>query len=77
MTPRVMPLDMLKLCRLRPKRIVVPVQVSQPFVEGRVSRADVADVTLEVLDVDGVKADDGRVQADVGFCYLRAKVVGA
>lgn len=34
-----------------------PVQVAQPGVDGRVAAADVADVALEVLHVDGVEAD--------------------
>jgi hypothetical protein len=33
-----------------------------------VSAADVPDVALEVLDVDCVEADDGRVEADVLLC---------
>lgn len=28
-----------------------------------------------MLDVDGVKTDDGGVEADVGFCYVPAEVV--
>lgn len=34
-----------------------PVQVPQPGVDGRVAAADVADVALEVLNVDGIEAD--------------------
>lgn len=37
----------------------IPVEVAEPLVERWVSATDVADVTLEVLDVDGIKADDG------------------
>ena len=33
-----------------------PVQVAHPVVHGRVAGADVADVALEVLDVDGLRA---------------------
>ena len=33
----------------------------------RVPRADVTDVAFEVLDVDGVEADDRREEPDVGF----------
>jgi len=44
---------------------VVPVQVPHPRVDGGVPGADVADVALEVLDVDGVEAYDGDEQTDV------------
>jgi hypothetical protein len=37
----------------------IPVEVAEPLVERWVSATDVADVALEVLDVDGVEADDG------------------
>ena len=50
---------------------VVPVQVTHPLVDGRVAGADVADVALEVLDVDGVEADDGGEEADVGLGRVR------
>ena len=75
MTPRVMSLDVLKLRRF-PKRRFVPIQMSHPFVDGGVSGPDVPDVALEVLDVDGVEADYGRVESDVGFGYVGPVVVG-
>lgn len=48
-----MPLDVLELRRVVEGR-VVPVEVAQPAVGVGVAGADVADVTLEVLDVDGL-----------------------
>lgn len=39
-----------------------------------VAAADVADVALEVLDVDCVKADDGGVEADVLLCQAVTEV---
>jgi len=45
-------------------------------VEVGVSAADVADVALEVLDVDCVEADDGRVQAHVLLGQAVAEVEG-
>ena len=69
-----MALNMFEIRRLA-KRGNVPVEVAQPLVQGWVTRADVADVGLEVLDVDGVEADDGGVEADVGFCDGLAVVV--
>ena len=76
MTPRIMPLDVLKLGRVVKGR-GVPIQLPDPFVQRRVSRPDVAQVALEVLHVHGVEADDGRVQSDVCFRDVLAKVVWA
>jgi hypothetical protein len=45
-------------------------------VEVGVAAADVADVALEVLHVDGVEADDGRVEAHVLLCQAVAEVEG-
>jgi len=59
-------LNMLPLRRLAECRDI-PVQVTQPLVQRGVPGADVADVALEVLHVDGVEACDRRVQTDVGF----------
>jgi hypothetical protein len=38
---------------------VVPVELTHPLVQAGVAAADVADVALEVLHVDGVEADYG------------------
>jgi hypothetical protein len=54
---------------------MLPVQISHPRVQVRVAGADVADVALEVLDVDDVEADDGRVEAYIGFGDVFAEVV--
>jgi hypothetical protein len=43
-------------------------------VEVRVSAADVTEVALEVLNVDGVEADDGCEEADVLLCQAVAEV---
>jgi hypothetical protein len=39
-----------------------------------VSAADVTEVALEVLDVDGVEADDGCEEANVLLCQAVAEV---
>lgn len=67
-------LDVRKLGRVLERR-VVPVEVPQPLVDVRVAGADVANVALEVLHVDGVEADDGREESDVGLGDRVAKVV--
>lgn len=76
MTLRIMILDMRELSRILKSRHV-PVQIPDPLVDGGVAAADVADVCLEVLNVDRVEADDGGVEADVGFGDAVAVVVGA
>lgn len=45
------------------------------LVKVGISAADVTEVALEVLDVDCVKADDGRVKTDVRFGQAVAEVV--
>ena len=69
-----MGLDVLELGRA-PKGRDAPVEFPQPAVQGRVPRSDVPDVALEVLHIDRVEADDGRVEADVGFGDVGAVVV--
>jgi hypothetical protein len=54
------PLDVLKLRRLLEGRLV-PVQVAHPAMQIWVAGADVAQVALEVLHVDGVKSDQRHV----------------
>jgi len=56
MTLGIMLLDMLELCRLAEGRMV-PVKIAHPAVDIRVTRADIANVALEVLDIDRVEAD--------------------
>lgn len=74
MTPRIMPFDMLELCRL-PKGRDIPVQLPQPFVQRRITRSDIADVAFEMLNVDGVETNNGGVETNVGFSYVLAEVV--
>lgn len=47
---------------------LVPVQVAHPLVDRGIAGADVADVALEVLDVD-------RLRASVRFCFWQVGVV--
>lgn len=44
------------------------------LVEVWISAANIAEVALEVLHVDCVEADDGRVEADVLLCQAVAEV---
>ena len=70
-----MPLDMFKL-RRPPKRLHIPIQMSQPFMQRRIPGPYIPDIAFEMLHVDGVKADYCRVETDVGFGYGGAEVVG-
>jgi len=67
---------MRKLGRLT-KRRDLPIQIPQPLMQIRVIRSNCPEIRLEVLHVDDVEADDGCVEADVGFGYGSAKVEGA
>lgn len=71
----IMFLNMFKQRRL-PKRRHIPIQFPQPFMQRRVTRSYIADVAFEMLHVDGVEADYGCVEPDVGFGYGGAEVVG-
>lgn len=73
MALRVVLLDMLKLRGLL-KRGEVPVQVSQPPVNCWIPRSDIANVGLEMLNVDSVEADDGRVESNVSLGDVITKV---
>ncbi len=75
MTLSIVFLDMFELRRL-PKSGHIPVQMPQPLVQRRKPGSDVTDVAFEMLDVDGVEADDGRVEADVCFGDVGSEVVG-
>lgn len=55
----------------------VPVELTEPLVDGREAGADIGQVALEVLHVDGIESDDGRVETHVGFGDGLAKVVWA
>ena len=75
MTLRIMPLDMLELRRL-PEGLHIPIQIPHPLVNRRIPRSNIADVALEVLHVHGIKADDRRIEAHVGFGDRGAVVEG-
>lgn len=56
----VVPLDVIKLRGVVERRLI-PVQVTHPLVQKRVSGADIPNVALEVLDVDGVETNERHV----------------
>lgn len=67
-------LDMLKLRRILERR-AIPVQLSHPLMNRRISRSNIPDITLEVLNIHGIESNDRRVQSDVNLCDLVAEVV--
>ena len=72
----VMFFDMLKLRRVLERRHV-PIQVSQPLMQRRITRSDITDIALEMLHIHGVEANDGSVQANVCFGDTGTKIVGS
>ena len=76
MTLGIMLLNMLKQ-RRAPKRLLAPIQLPQPAMDGRVSGADIADIAAEVLHVDGIEAHDRDVESYVGLGEVGAEVVRA
>lgn len=52
----VMPLDVVKLRRVL-ECAVIPIQIPHPVVNCRVSRTHIADIALEMLDVDWVETN--------------------
>lgn len=65
---------MLELCGLSEHRHI-PVQVSQPLVDGRVPTSNVPNIRLEVLNIYCIKSNNGGVQSHIALCDLVAPVV--
>ena len=53
----------------------VPVQVSEPAMNGRIAAADVADVAFEVLHIDAIESDYGHIKTYVRLGDVGAEVV--
>ena len=62
-----MVLDMLKLCCLVECRNI-PIQMPEPFMDSWISMSNIPDVTLEVLNVDGVETNNCWVEANINLC---------
>lgn len=45
-------------------------------MDGRIAAANVTNISLEVLDVDDVEANDGGEEAHVDLGQLFAKIIG-
>jgi hypothetical protein len=71
----IMFLDMLKLRRLLESRNV-PIQVPHPLMQRWIPGPNVSDVAFEMLDVYGIEANNGGVEAYVRFGDVLAEVVG-
>lgn len=74
MASRIVKFNMIKICGV-PEGGNVPEEVAHPSVEVGVARADIADVALEVLNVDWVKADDGYVESDISLSETGAVII--
>ena len=75
MAPRIMLFNMFKH-RRPPKRLHIPIQMSQPLMQRRIPGSYLPNVAFEMLHVDGVEADYRCVETDVGFGDVWAEVVG-
>lgn len=76
MAPGIMPLDVLKLRGVL-ERSMIPVQITHPLMQRGIARTNIANVALEVLDVNGVEADQCDIQSDIGLGNILAKPVGS
>lgn len=52
----------------------LPVEISQPFMYVRIPRANITDVALEMLNVDGIETNDGGIEAYIHFCEVFSKI---
>lgn len=74
MTLCIVLLDVLKL-RSFPECRDIPIQPPQPRMDSRVPRSNIANITLKVLDIDGVKADDRSKEPNIRLGDVVAEVV--
>ena len=74
MTPCIVLLDMFKL-RRRPKRLNIPIQLPQPLVQRRKPAPNILDIAFEMLHVHHIKSHNRRVQPNIRFRNLLAKVI--
>ena len=56
---------------------VLPIEQSQPSMEMGISGPNVPNIAFEVLNVDGIEADDGREKPDVGLGHSIAEQIRA
>lgn len=66
MTLCIMEPDVFELRRV-PESRNIPIQIPQPGMNSRKPGSDITEITLEVLDVDGVEANNSREESDVCF----------
>lgn len=71
----IMELDVLKVRRL-PERRHIPVQLPHPAMNSRIPGANIPYITLEMLHIHGVEADNRREEPDIRLCDRGAKVKG-
>jgi hypothetical protein len=64
----VVKLDMVELGRIL-EGWEIPVERSQPLMDGREAAANVLDVALEMLHVHRIESDDGGVKSNIGLSH--------
>jgi hypothetical protein len=65
-------LDVRKIRRVL-ARGYFPVHVRQPVIQNRIIVPDGAQIALEVLHINGIKPDQGRVQPEIELGHLSAQ----
>ena len=68
-------LNMLKLRRLL-ERGNVPITIPQPVMNSRITRSNISDVTLKMLDIDRIKSDYSREKPNVRLSNIGPKIEG-
>lgn len=62
----IMLFDVLKVGRILERRNI-PVQMLQPLVDIRVIISDSTNIALKMLNINRIKANNGRIKSDIGF----------
>lgn len=73
MTLGIMLLDMLEISRL-PERRHIPVQLAHPAMDSGIPGANITNITLKMLDIHRVKADNRREEPDISLGDGGAKI---
>lgn len=72
----VMVLDVQEVCRVL-EGCIIPVQIPHPLVDCRISGTNIADVALEVLDVDRIETDNGDKSVRITSVNMHLSVLHA
>jgi len=60
-------LDVFKVCRIF-ECIIIPIKLLHPFVDGRISVTDCAEIALEMINIDRIEPNNRHPESHVSFC---------